>query len=90
MLTTSGGECLNAVSSRRGNEIIALCERTYSDGQQLHYLTLVSTVSYRHFVIAETILDIPLSDTPKLLVKNDMIIIYSESVAYLYTLWLVE
>jgi hypothetical protein len=34
-------------------------------------------------------LDIPLSEAPKLLVKNDIIIIYSESVAYLYTLWLV-
>jgi hypothetical protein len=67
--------------------LIALCEKVFDDDSKAYYLSLVSTASYKGFVVAETFLNFKGEETPRLVSKNDLIIVYSAEVAYILALW---
>jgi hypothetical protein len=67
--------------------LIALCERVFDDDSKAYYLSLISTASYKGFVVAEVLLSFPGEATPQLLSKNDLVIAYTAETAYVVAVW---
>ena len=48
-------------------------------------------VSFKRFVVAETVIKFPYGEEePKMQVKNNMIVVYSRNIALLLTLWEIQ
>jgi hypothetical protein len=89
-LSLGNSECIDTLMVPERSTVLALCWRAVENDQKEYFLSLVSTVSAKTFIVCSTVLSFQGDVTPKLQFVNNVVVVYSANIAVLLTIWEIQ